>query len=503
MKHLLIPPIFALFLCFTASAQFRTESSMQLSGMDEKTVLSIRPIGRKGLLMLLRDKKEKSCKLLSFSTGLQKEAELPIHVDGSWKNLGLFANEDSTSFTFLFVGKSSWFVKTFDTQKRTLTEETYKMLDKDFVVRELVRFKDKMVISGLLHWRPRMLVLDLRSGIQDILKLPNMKNKGNVVSMTTDSGNKRLAIFFRKTRSKKRGEMNLVFMDADGKLSSPFFLEKDSRYVIIDGSVTWIDEGSFVLAGTYGLSRFSNHAAGFFFSRWENYVQQSLQHYSFSRFEDHLDYLPEDHRKIVDVERQHPNVENFVQNTVVFHPVYAVDSGYRLICEVYYRKEEYVTTQTKNLKGEIEEKTEKVFVGYEYTDALVLDLDEKGNKIGGYCFPIHLERRPRKVSAKLWALKSRSGELQIIYAYPNGLMIHEIKDHQIRTKRIEELQEEIAIPDRITNNAGLIYWYGNSYLFFGNQMSTEYEEGLFRDYEWVTGRFYFVKKVTYTQEAFQ
>lgn len=497
MRILLTAFAVCFYLITYSQSQFWTESSMQLDWMNNKRLLSMHPIGEKGLLLLYNDSGDKSYKLQLFSTSFQKEKELPLHLDKSWKGLGLFANEDSTEFSFVFASKSSWEIKTFNLLKRTLSEESYTMPDKDFTAREAIRFKDKLVISGLLHWRPRIIVLDLISGIQELQELPNMKDNGAVISMTNDSGNRRLAIFYRKTKSKKRGEMNLVFMDANGACSSPFFLQKESRYFLLSGRVTWVGEGSFVLAGTYGLSRFSTAAAGFFFSRWENYRQQSMTYHSFSQLEDHYAHLPEAQLKIVEVVKQRPDAVDFVQNTVIFHPVYTTDSGFRLIAEVYYRKEDYVTTYVKNLKGETEEKHEKVFLGYEYIDALVLDLDPQGNKINDYCLAMNLGRLPRKALSQLWVQYSQQGEMQMVYAQSDRLLLHEINESGLKTTIIDGVRNETDIPGRITNAARLIHWYGNSYLVYGYQMSIAYEEGLFRDYEWVSGNFLFARKLTF------
>lgn len=458
-----------LFLNLIAFAQLKQEAHIEFDSGDDITVKSVYPLGKRGFLALAQGKGGdiQKYRLISFSTKLQEETTVDFTMDNRVKKYGLLVNQDSTEFSFLNASRSSWLVKTFSTESQNLAEKEFAKQNPSFVPENFLVLDDQIIMSGLVHRQPRILLLNIRTGQESLLDLPGMNAFGAVESMSLDNNKERVVIFFRSGKDQKTSAMNLVFMSENGTFSTPLGLDKNANYSIIDGLVTWIDNETFLLAGTYGLGHVSNNAAGYYFSRWEKNEQQFITYYSFSDFTDYLKYVPYSQKKAVEKKGKSPDATDQIENKIVFHPVYLTDFGYRLIGEVYAPTSAYRYLSHSN-------HAVKVFDGYEYSHAAVLDLNEKGEKLGDYCFPLSPEIKPYKPIRNLHVYTDSKGDMYMVYTQNQGVLVQKIEGGEVGIKEIMEPRTEDE--GRTINFVRCVYWFDHFCLIYGVQTVQDSDE---------------------------
>ncbi len=494
------------FLDLIALCQLKTTGVLELNEQPDRINSSIYSLGKRGFLIQSKETDGDTGELTFYSAKMEKQVSIPFEAGRYFSHQGVFADADSIRFSFLFSSKSRWKIKTFNTETQTMTDSEYEMTEPYFVPEGCLSFKDKIVMEGLLHHRPCILMLDLQSGRQDLIELPELKSKGTILSMNPDHRNERLSVFYKISNSTKEGALNLVFLNADGTFSNVFKLNTHSDYAIWNANVAWFNDSTFVIGGAYGLSRFSYLSAGFYFSKWENYVQKSMTYHPFCEFGEYLSYLPQDHLKIVEAVRKY-RTSHFVENMVAVHPVYATESGYRLIAEVYYPTTTYQNTEKTSrtltiTKEEIQiqknQQTEsvEVFEGYKYTHAAVLDLDETGNKITDYCFAIKLGMMSPVVKRYVSVNTASDGKMKMSFVQrKNGVFVQEIVENRIQSTFFDGISENIDGMGERTHNLHCVYWYDNNFLLYGLHSVKWTPEGLILD-SGRTPSIFFVKKMT-------
>lgn len=489
-----------LLLSFLSFSQLKLEGSLEFDSQGDVTVKSVYPLGKRGFLALAlsNESEVQKYQLISFSADLKEETTVEFTMNKRSKNHGLLVNGDSTEFSFLYESRSSWFVKTFNTERQILDEKEFKKQNGSFVPLNFLVLKDKIVMNGLLHRRPRLLTLDIHTGQEELLEIPEIKAIGSIESLTLDESKERAVIFFRRGKDQKTSAMNLVFLDENGTFSSPLTLEKGSDYSIIDGLVTWIDSKSFLLAGTYGLGRASNKATGYYFSKWENNVQQFITYHSFSDFRDFTRYLPTRQAKTIEKKSKRSNASDYVENMVMLHPAYLTDFGYRVIGEVYVPTYRTETRTYINSDGRMTTRSVRVFDGFEYTHAAVLDLDEKGGKLNDYCFALDLESKPYKPTKNLRMYYDANGDMKMIYAQSQSLVVNQIVGDEVERKDIEGIRQDMDVEGRSTKFIRCVYWFGNTYMIYGVQtVLSDDDSGNSRRANKNRPTVFFVKKMSY------
>lgn len=479
---------------FLVFCQFKTEVLLNLQESRKTIHSTLYPIGHHGVLLLSEDSTARE--LTWYSTDLEKRSAAFFEEDGL-TDLGVFATRDSSSFSWVFHTSSNWVVQTLNPRTALFSSRVFAQMEPSFipsVPSGAVRIADKLFLDGKIRSKPCLLVLDLLNGRQEILELPgiNPRNGGRIVSLTADHVTKRVAVLFRTSNSRKKGALNLVFLSPD-ELSAPLAMQPiDSDYFLVDGQPVFADSSHWFVAGTYALLQGSNKVSGFYFSAWENGDRQFIRYYAFTDWKDYMNYLPDEQLKRIElIRKRRPDVENYVESNLVFHPVYTRESGYRLLGEVYYEKFDSVEVgdvvrDSLSLFGVSRIKRKEYrSLGFEYTHVAVLDLDSKGAIVNNYCFPVDLGKRTRQVTPQLDVYEDETGGTCMKYLRENGEMIlTHLKVHAVETSRLTGFYDEGACSDQLVFK-NCLHWYGGHYLVYGKQRIdvSKKPKSVFRTYQ--------------------
>lgn len=494
---------FACFLnAFLAFSQITNDGRIEFDLKTEERISQVVPLGEQGFVTLGLENVKGGNDIFHismYSTDLKKESSVDFERESRITNHATLLSNDSSQIIFLFSNRKEWILKLYDVNGQSLNERVFEKVDAGFQPLNYLLLDGKIVMNGFQKRKPTVLIMDLVSGDQQFVLIPGISSRRTVESMGLDNRNEKVTIFMRDGKDMKTGTMHLLLLESNGEISSSMELDKDPNFSIIDGAVTWVNEGSFLIAGTYGTSGRKGYSAGYYFSKWTDGKQDFITYHSFTEFANYLSYLPQKAQKKMEKRvnrKKEKGATDIIQSFVAIHPVMIIGDSYRIIGEVYYptyRTESYTTF----VNGRAVTNTRQVFDGYQYTHAAVLDLDESGQKIKDYCFSMYLSNKPFRVILNLRITENQNGDMRMMYSTGSRLKATTITTD----KEMSETDYGQIITDhegdnvRSTGFTNCSYWYGDSYLVYGVQtIKNKADEKVSKK-----RTIFFINKITYSK----
>lgn len=495
-----------LFVCaintFLTFSQIINGGRIEFDLKTDERISQVIPLGERGFITLGLENIKGANDIFhisSYSTDLKRESTVDFERESRITNHSTLFSEDSSKLIFLFSNKKDWLLKIYNIETNTLDERVFEKADVTFRSLNYLFVNGKIVINGFQKKKPTIQIIDLESGLQQFVLVPGVSSRRAVESIGLDNLNEKVTIFMRDGKDMKTASLHLLLLQPTGEISGSMELDKDPNFSIIDGSVTWIDKSSFLIAGTYGTSGRRGYAAGYYLSRWTDEKQEFITYHSFTEFATYLSYLPQKTQKKMEkrVERKKGRgATDIIQSLVVIHPVIIVDDHFRIIGESFYptyRTETYTTF----VNGRATTSTRQVFDGYQYTHAAVLDLDESGQKIKDYCFSMYLYNKPFSVVKNLRITQNDNGDMRMMYSTGSRLKATTITSDQEMTETDfgEILTEHEGDKVRYTGFTNCSYWFGDSYLVYGTQSIKNKED----DKVAKKRSIFFINKISYSK----
>src|SRR5690606_25038686 len=191
---------------------------------------------------------------------------------------------------------------TYNTGKKTFRKKETAFIEK-FYCKNSYLVGGKIFIEGIMKDLPAILILDVVDGTQKYVTVPGQNKKRIINSCQPDSRDEALAVFYRDGKDMKNSEMYVFLVGRGGEIVvRPVLLDKDPKYGIIDGKITWVNDREFVLAGSYSIDRRAS-ASGIFFSKWADEKQEFITYHSFTDFTNFYKFLPEKRQERIEKKR--------------------------------------------------------------------------------------------------------------------------------------------------------------------------------------------------------
>lgn len=487
---------------FFGFSQITNEGRIEFDLKTDERIDKVIPVGERGFVTLGLENVKGANDIFHismYSTSLQKESSVDFERESRITNHATLLSNDSSQIIFLFSNRKEWILKIYDVNNQSLNERVFEKADAGFQSLDYLLLEGKVVMNGFQKRKPTILIMDLMSGDQQFVLIPGISSKRTVESIGLDNLNEKVTVFMRDGKDMKTSTMHLLLLESNGEISSSMELDKDPNFAIIDGAVTWINEGSFLIAGTYGTSGRRGYSAGYYFSKWTDEKQDFITYHSFTEFANYLSYLPQKTQKKMEKRvnrKKEKGATDIIQSYVAIHPVIIIGDSYRIIGEVYYPT--YRTeTYTSYVNGRAVTSTRQVFDGYQYTHAAVLDLDGSGQKIKDYCFSMFLSNKPFRVIRNLRITENQNGDMRLMYSTGSRLKATTITTDQEMTETDfgEIITNHEGDKVRSTGFTNCSYWYEDSYLVYGVQMIKNKED------EKVSKKrtIFFINKITYSK----
>ena len=499
----LITGIIFLLAAQSSFSQIELLERKEFDLRNDEDIISTFVIGKKGLLTLGVEEikgQNDNYVITKYDTDLDKVFSQSFEKESRLVRVGFFPNRDTSELICVFENKREWVIKRIDVQSGDVTDKRFDKMELSFSRTESLPncVDGKVYFRGLRKKRPHLMILDVERNSEAVVEITGINSKRSIESFSFDKEMERLIIFMRDGSDLKKAVMYLIMMNLSGKETHNFQLEKSSEFSIIDGSITWIDDDSFILAGTYGLGARSIVASGYYFSKWNGSNQEFITYHSFTEFENFFKYLPERVQKRIEKKKERKSNRgqtDFIKTRVAIHPVIINGTDYRLIGEVYYptyRTESY-TSMGPN--GTMTTQTRQVFDGYQYSHAAILDIDENGNKIKDYCFKMFLIDKPFSVVLKLRVKQEADGNMHFIYTDMGSIRAASITaEGEITETDFGTAETGVEGDKARTSGTKSYHWYDNVYVMVGWQrIKNKENEGVDRK-----RNVFFINKISYS-----
>lgn len=392
MKQIFFVALFLLGL-ESANAQLAQLQRAELE-LDENGIDNQQAMGRYGILLFGNlDKNDRfNYEISHYDTTFKKVATKQFNVPEKSYLVAKLVSRDGQSLFLLFQRKKNLTIYTYNLPKGSLKTIGVK-LAKSNLINQSVLLGDVLYVSTQLKKMPLLSMIDLESGRNSGVVLPMKTPLAQIKSMVANHEKGLLTIAVQGGYSKKdvrKTHFEVFFFDA-GKTqpTESVPVENESGKSTIDASVTWQGKESFLVSGTYSLDR-DVMANGLYLALFEKGRQQWIRYHNFGDMANFFTYLNKKNQAKAEKSVQRKKArgkEDPIEVLMVNHEVERLANQYVLVAERYYPTYTQMV-QTYMVNGQMQTRTIMVFDGYEYTHAVALGLDQKGNKLWDHCFEL-------------------------------------------------------------------------------------------------------------------
>ncbi len=251
---------------------------------------------------------------------------------------------------------------------------------------------------------------------------------------------------------------------------------------LLSGKVMPLSDNGKVLIGTYGAPIKSKSAGermnramgrtsavtfanGLYISKFNNGEQEYLFYYPFSKFESFWSKI-QGHSP---GKKYDNRLESRLGYQLLVHDIIEKNDAYTVVAEAYFPEYEQRVEYYYDAQGNMQHRTNSVFVGYRYTHAIIAGFSKEGEKLWDNSFEI--------MDILTFNLKERVKVLlegdNIVLAYShNGL----IKSKVIAEGQVIDGKQSTAIETNYPNDvvksswgSDMEFWYDNFFLTWGFQ----------------------------------
>jgi hypothetical protein len=340
-------------------------------------------------------------------------------------------------------------------------------------------FKNKFFILGTVKNVPCILVYNMLTGTQHVTFIPGLGKKNRVSFLGSDEAAPSLQVMFFNYNPKKIDAQYIASINEFGEVENPSVsINAQKNKLLIDGNVTWIDEHTSLICGATGEN--SSIAKGMYILEVKD--GQVVRRSDFD-FNDFKDFYAQFNEKIQRrIERKKSRKKNFESECyMVTHPVVFNENAWTIVGEVFYPtyRQEYRTTY---VNGKPVMQTVSVFDGFQYTNAVVLQVSQELEKIKDYTFSLSISDKPHYVKEFIRTAQVGS-KLNFYYADKFNFGHVSLENGGLEESPLIDIvdsKKDMKESEKITSllNSNVEYWYEDFYLITETFRSKDRDESV-------------------------
>lgn len=349
-----------------------------------------------------------------------------------------------------------------------------------FVLNEFEMVEDGALIAGEVESRP--IVLHLPRDKNRTRVLPGFfRSKSELLQIATKYSDDFFQVVTSEIGPSKKNRVIIRNFTAEGDPINEITLEEDELH-LLDGKIASSELSNQLFTGTYSDKK-SEYSKGFFFTNINQFELSPINYVAYADLDNFFNYMREKRKKRVKERIKRKRIKGRkvrLKYRMVINGMVELKDQIIVIGEAYYPKYSSTTTSRAyysannlyNSRSFYDPYSNRVFDGYQYTHAVIIGLDKRGNVIWDNSFEIN-----DAVSFNLVnyvKIVPREDDIVLLYLY----------DHVIKTKIIEKgevvsgkneidvrlLNENDEVRHKFEDYEGLEYWYnGNTFYAYGVQ----------------------------------
>lgn len=277
--------------------------------------------------------------------------------------------------------------------------------------------------------------------------------------------------------AKKKSDMYIMRLGETGDQKDMIHISYKLKKSINSISGTAVGDNKHILAGTFARKA-SNTAQGIFISQVTDDHIDYFKMHEFINLKNFYARLSERKKKKIE-KAEKKGKEYSHQIMMAPHNVIPVTDGYIFIGESYYPT--YRTeTYTYVVNGRTVTGTRQVFDGYQYTDAIIVKYNDKGEVIWDESFVMHPFYKPFTVIKFIKVGEMTDESISLVFCDYNQIVSKKIDyDGKVISNRQIDIQKPNDDNEKIKFTfSNISYWYGNYFLTYGMQVTKNNERKL-------------------------
>lgn len=336
--------------------------------------------------------------------------------------------------------------------------------------------ENTIIFGGNANFRPVVMLYDMSE--QKPKVLPGFyNNNSDIIDIRTDDNTKTFTVILNEKTFKKKVTVSIKTFDSRGNLLQTKALETDYEKSLIDGVSTTFSNGEQYVAGTYARRK-SDYSRGLYLAKLQNGEQDLIKYHNYGDLNNFFSYMKVKRERRVKNRIKKRKVQGKkvkFNYRLLVHDIIQRGDEYILIGEAYYPK--YSNNSSSgyyNASSNYDYRNLWVnpnFIGYNYTHAVVVGFDRRGNILWDNSFEIN-----DVLSLSLNEFVKVSVEddrIVLLYIYENVLRAKIIKGNEIvEGKSFDPIALKFKsdeIKDMYKSMEGMDNWFDGKFYAYGVQ----------------------------------
>ncbi len=470
-----------LFACRFAKAQVEQTGRIQVPIQNDIEAFSIASLDTSGILLhrSYLGPKEGQLEVIRLDTALHQVWKGFITIP---KELSLVSTKTAyNKIYFFYKGAQFGGYQVYVVQATDGSYSSYQIKNLiPFEATEFIVSEHALMIGGYFNFRPIVLHFSLKEQRSRIL--PGFLNEPGELTQIKTYPDGNVDVIISAKNSSRRKCLWIRHFDNSGDLIKTVVLEPEETKNLIFGRAVKTDNDNQVIAGVYGKS--SQYSRGIFVADINPYGEYKIHYYNFGDLQNFFHYMKAKREKRIKerIERRKikgkkvkfnyrflvheliPYGNQFIMLGEAFYPRYTNRPNYAGISS--YSPWSFAPSG-RNFNNS---QQSLVFDGFQYTHAVVIGFDPKGELVWDNSFEIHgVKSFQLEQFVKIVPSQDR---IVLLYLFENFIRSKIIKDDQVIEGTV---QNSVKTFDRQepakhgTQTSKLEYWYNHHFFAYGIQ----------------------------------
>ncbi len=465
------------------SEQKRIEFDLK-DGYGEEKVYTF---GNKGFVISSRNeesnKGETEMRYELFNTELQSIKSKSIDIDRKYTFDQVF--KSNTHIHTLYGRKLEYTLVSVDASDLSITDVSIK-IPKKTSVWDMTILGDKAFFRTYSKKRDFLMSVDWKTGKTNFIPviIGNYSGKSTRINsiQVLDKTNEVL-VYVTILLKKGKTELYVVRFNSEGEKQETWHLTNKIEQNLIDLTGSNVGAGKYVFTGTFARKG-TVSSEGVFFCQIDEGKLDFIRFYKYTELKEYFTYMGKRNQEKLEkkiAKKEKKGKELVITTRIANHEILQIGNEYFFLGEHYYptyRTETYYTTQTVNGVTTTTARTRQVFDGFQYTHAILLKFDAKGELKWDRAFEMWPTTKPFYVKRFISAHVENNSSVDMVFINYNKIVSKSIDIDGTVLKDVQSDNIETGYSGDKSKYtfSNIDYWFDNYFLAFGSQVIKNKED---------------------------
>lgn len=455
---------------------------IEFNAKEEESTPEYITFGKYGVLQrsvdlakLKADKKNYTTTYTLFSTDLKRTDSIDFKTPENYSN-ETRTNNESYFYELSWDKKKNYILHCLDIATFQSQTFTGKLLPKMYV-NSFKSLPGYVFIEGEANKIPVIIIKNIVSGEEYFSKfIPTSKRDFELLNFEINKKSQEAYAFIKDKIADKI--IITMYIYSKGKEIGKYTLPYNEGKFLQNVTASKLNDGSYILTGTYNNSKKGAASVGLFISKITNgktMFTQYVNYLEINNFTSHLSTKGQDKIEKKKDKKQQKGEELELNYLMAPHSIIEYNNTYLLVGESYYptyRRECYTTTTSSGTT----QTCYYVFDGYYYTHYFLYSFDQNGNPLWSNSKEMDINFKPMSPILFL-DLQFNEGNLSALYGSGNTFQYSVFNNKGEETKTsIQKIETEKESDNVKISSMTTKHWFDNNYIAYGFQKIKNSEE---------------------------